>query len=246
MAATTARRPGGARMPPGTGRSRRMRRPVPGRRAPLPRHPGHAADHPGSGATSPRPGRSWPRAWAASTRCLDEAVLLCSELVTNAVLHTDSGQPGGTVTIVLLSRATCPGRGNRPRLAQHPRGQGRGARARRAWAVPGRAARRQLGLRPVTSSPPRCGSGSPADPAGHRPPSPMRSCAAPGGGRPVRTGGVSGRRPGAVSAGRACGASGPPLPQPQRHAQRAALETELLAQPPLDEAAVAGLQETRW
>ena len=35
--------------------------------------------------------------------CLDEAVLLCSELVTNAVLHTDSGQPGGTITIVLLS-----------------------------------------------------------------------------------------------------------------------------------------------
>jgi len=34
--------------------------------------------------------------------CLDEAVLLCSELVTNAVLHTDSGEPGGTITIVLL------------------------------------------------------------------------------------------------------------------------------------------------
>ncbi len=36
--------------------------------------------------------------------CLDEAVLLCSELVTNAVVHTDSGRPGGTITIVLLSR----------------------------------------------------------------------------------------------------------------------------------------------
>ncbi len=34
---------------------------------------------------------------------LDEAVLLCSELVTNAVLHTDSGRPGGTITVVLLS-----------------------------------------------------------------------------------------------------------------------------------------------
>ena len=35
---------------------------------------------------------------------LDEVVLLSSELVTNAVLHTDSGRPGGTITIVLLSR----------------------------------------------------------------------------------------------------------------------------------------------
>lgn len=34
--------------------------------------------------------------------CADEAVLLCSELVTNAVLHSDSGQPGGTVTVVVL------------------------------------------------------------------------------------------------------------------------------------------------
>lgn len=34
--------------------------------------------------------------------CRDVAVLLCSELVTNAVLHSASGQPGGTVTIVVL------------------------------------------------------------------------------------------------------------------------------------------------
>jgi anti-sigma regulatory factor (Ser/Thr protein kinase) len=34
--------------------------------------------------------------------CLDVAVLLCSELVTNAVLHTDSGRAGGMVTLVLL------------------------------------------------------------------------------------------------------------------------------------------------
>ena len=34
--------------------------------------------------------------------CTDEAVLLCSELVTNAVLHSESGQPGGTVTVVVL------------------------------------------------------------------------------------------------------------------------------------------------
>src|SRR5258705_11149525 len=34
--------------------------------------------------------------------CADEAVLLCSELVTNAMLHSESGQPGGTVTVVGL------------------------------------------------------------------------------------------------------------------------------------------------
>lgn len=48
------------------------------------------------------------RAFVAATLgaghpCLDEAVLLCSELVTNAVLHTDSGRPGGTITVVLRS-----------------------------------------------------------------------------------------------------------------------------------------------
>jgi serine/threonine-protein kinase RsbW len=34
----------------------------------------------------------------------DVAVLLCSELVTNAVLHSDSGRPGGTVTVLVLSQ----------------------------------------------------------------------------------------------------------------------------------------------
>ncbi len=34
--------------------------------------------------------------------CADVAVLLCSELVTNAVLHSESGRPGGTVTVVVL------------------------------------------------------------------------------------------------------------------------------------------------
>jgi anti-sigma regulatory factor (Ser/Thr protein kinase) len=33
--------------------------------------------------------------------CADVAVLLCSELVTNAVLHSDSRRPGGTVTITV-------------------------------------------------------------------------------------------------------------------------------------------------
>jgi len=48
------------------------------------------------------------RAFVASTLgdghpCLDVAVLLCSELVTNAVVHSDSSLPGGIVTVVVLS-----------------------------------------------------------------------------------------------------------------------------------------------
>ncbi len=42
------------------------------------------------------------RTLGAAHPCTDEAVLLCSELVTNAVLHSESGQPGGTVTVVVL------------------------------------------------------------------------------------------------------------------------------------------------
>jgi anti-sigma regulatory factor (Ser/Thr protein kinase) len=32
---------------------------------------------------------------------LDAATLLTSELVTNAIVHTDSGKPGGTVTVIV-------------------------------------------------------------------------------------------------------------------------------------------------
>jgi anti-sigma regulatory factor (Ser/Thr protein kinase) len=35
--------------------------------------------------------------------CADTAVLLCSELVTNAVLHSNSRWPGGTVTVTVAS-----------------------------------------------------------------------------------------------------------------------------------------------
>ncbi len=42
------------------------------------------------------------RTLGAGHPCRDIAVLLCSELVTNAVMHTASGQPGGTVTVVVL------------------------------------------------------------------------------------------------------------------------------------------------
>ena len=34
---------------------------------------------------------------------LDTAALLTSELVTNSVTHSESGRPGGTVTITLIS-----------------------------------------------------------------------------------------------------------------------------------------------
>jgi anti-sigma regulatory factor (Ser/Thr protein kinase) len=33
--------------------------------------------------------------------CADDAVLLCSELVTNAIVHSDSGLAGGTITVIV-------------------------------------------------------------------------------------------------------------------------------------------------
>jgi anti-sigma regulatory factor (Ser/Thr protein kinase) len=36
---------------------------------------------------------------------LDDAVLMVSELVTNAIVHSDSRQPGGTVTVTVLDSA---------------------------------------------------------------------------------------------------------------------------------------------
>ena len=63
--------------------------------------------------------------------CTDVAVLLCSELVTNAVVHSASGRPGGTVTIVVLrladavrvraKRETRPGRRRPAARAQRRR-----------------------------------------------------------------------------------------------------------------------------
>jgi serine/threonine-protein kinase RsbW len=43
------------------------------------------------------------RSLGAEHPCVDDAVLLCSELVTNAVVHSDSAKPGGTVTVVVLN-----------------------------------------------------------------------------------------------------------------------------------------------
>jgi anti-sigma regulatory factor (Ser/Thr protein kinase) len=39
----------------------------------------------------------------AGHACLDTAILLTSELVTNSVQHSNSSRPGGTVTITLIS-----------------------------------------------------------------------------------------------------------------------------------------------
>ena len=36
---------------------------------------------------------------------LDDAVLMVSELVTNAIVHSNSRQPGGTVTVTVLESA---------------------------------------------------------------------------------------------------------------------------------------------
>jgi anti-sigma regulatory factor (Ser/Thr protein kinase) len=41
----------------------------------------------------------------ASHPCADTAVLLSSEVVTNSVNHSDSGQPGGTITITVTGIA---------------------------------------------------------------------------------------------------------------------------------------------
>ena len=90
------------------------------------------------------------RTLGAEHPCADEAVLLCSELVTNAVLHSESGQPGGTVTVVVLGfpgavRIEVVDNGS---TRTHAGGQGRRVRTPRARPVPGRAARRALGLHP--------------------------------------------------------------------------------------------------
>src|SRR6266545_7131774 len=77
----------------------------------------------------------------------------------------------------------------------------------------------------------------------HRPPSPNALAAAPGG-RAAGSVFPAGAGP-APRASAAPARTGPALPQPQRQADRAALEPEFLAQPALEEAAVARLQETR-
>jgi serine/threonine-protein kinase RsbW len=41
----------------------------------------------------------------AGTDAADQARILTSELVTNAVMHSASGRPGGTVTVVVISDA---------------------------------------------------------------------------------------------------------------------------------------------
>jgi anti-sigma regulatory factor (Ser/Thr protein kinase) len=45
-------------------------------------------------------------ALGAGHPCTDAAVLITSELVTNSVIHSDSGQAGGTITITVVEVCT--------------------------------------------------------------------------------------------------------------------------------------------
>ena len=52
--------------------------------------------------------RHWARTLLTGTghRCLDDTLLLLSEIVTNAVLHTRSGRPGGRLTVRIAETDT--------------------------------------------------------------------------------------------------------------------------------------------
>jgi anti-sigma regulatory factor (Ser/Thr protein kinase) len=103
MAATTARR-GNALRPRAAGREA----------PPTPAAPTAPAEPPGPDRLTIR-GRpenvARARAFVAQVLgpdhpCADVAVLLCSELVTNAVLHSDSQRDGGTITVVVVADLT--------------------------------------------------------------------------------------------------------------------------------------------
>jgi anti-sigma regulatory factor (Ser/Thr protein kinase) len=74
---------------------------------PAPRAPAGARAAPGRLTIAAVPGNvRKARAFVAEVLgpdhpCADTAVLLCSELVTNAVLHSNSRWPGGTVTVLV-------------------------------------------------------------------------------------------------------------------------------------------------
>ena len=57
---------------------------------------------PDAPSTSARRAPLWRRPSAKPIRATDMAVLLVSETVTNAVLHSNSRHPGGTVTITVI------------------------------------------------------------------------------------------------------------------------------------------------
>jgi anti-sigma regulatory factor (Ser/Thr protein kinase) len=58
---------------------------------------------PGEPARGGEARRFAARILGAGHLCSDTAVLLTSELVTNSVQHSNSGRPGGTVTLTLIS-----------------------------------------------------------------------------------------------------------------------------------------------
>src|SRR5215469_6059271 len=48
--------------------------------------------------------RRWLAQMIDGFAAIDDALLACSELATNAIMHTDSGQPGGSFTVRLAIR----------------------------------------------------------------------------------------------------------------------------------------------
>jgi anti-sigma regulatory factor (Ser/Thr protein kinase) len=64
-------------------------------------HLTQSLDMPGHAEEVPRARAFIARVLAAQSLCDDVACLLGSELVTNAVRHSDSRQPGGTVTVTV-------------------------------------------------------------------------------------------------------------------------------------------------
>lgn len=169
-------------------------------------------------------------------RQYDTAVLLTSELVTNAITHSQSGWPGGTLDLTIA--ASCSA------LLFSVTDQGSTAGEPAALpamaAAPGGTHGNGLVLVDSLSD----GWGYRHD--GGRTSVWFRLRALGGGlaGDGLATRG-SVTRGSATRAALAPAGVGPLVPQPHRQVHRGALESELLTQPALDEPAIAGLQETR-
>ena len=106
----------------------------------LPTAPGTDAGPPATAAcTRSFPGlpesvgaaRSWVAGFLPGSPAADDAVLMTSELVTNAVVHSASGLPGGTFTVSVRAgdgsvRVDVTDQGEAPRRPPAPAGLGRG------------------------------------------------------------------------------------------------------------------------
>lgn len=90
------------------------------------------AAHPGSAAQARRMTRAWLMAWAVCDTTCDSAALVVSELVTNAIVHTDSRQivcelrdEPGRVRIAVCDEGRAPGE-PRPAMGRDEEEHGRG------------------------------------------------------------------------------------------------------------------------